>query len=150
MGKWADEAAARFFSQLGQQRQSNELELIRHHRLVAGAEQWWAKLRKFIIAETNAFNKQTRPDFFQVEDSETRVEVVAPMGTLKCSYDSRTPTIRAELELAASMKPKTFHYGFVSHVNNQGQETIQIVNAEDTTTSTVEVIGAQLLNPLVA
>src|SRR5690242_7037753 len=86
MGEWADNAYLKFFgTNADPERKNEELELIAHHKLVAGGERRWKELANFIKAETAAFNAKTRPDFFTVTEYDygTRIEVVAPMATLK-------------------------------------------------------------------
>ena len=147
MGEWADRAVQRYFSRLDEKRKAEEWELIRHHKLVAGAEGLWGRLQKFIKIETADFNRQMRPDFFKLSESENRIEVTGPTGSLKCWLDKRIPQLLAEHYEPPAPVPLTRAYNFGSRQNKDGQDYFFLIDNHDNGLD-VEVVGAQLLDPL--
>lgn len=151
MGQWADDAVKRFFAEGDQGRRKDELELINHHKLVAGAEGLWKDLRKFIKSETGDFNDQTRPDFFKITESADgfHIDVVAPMASLKCWFDNRVPNVKAERSSLVKDETETYELAVRTTKDRNGRDIYFLTDTNGQATQ-IKIIGAQLLNPLVA
>lgn len=147
MGDWADRAVSRYFSNISNERQAEERELILHHKLVAGSERLWKSLHKFIKTETADFNRQTRPDFFQVTESEDRIEVTSPAGTLKCWLDKRIPQVMAEHYQPPAPLTREFSVG--TRKDKDGNDLFFLIDKQSSAWD-IEIIGGQLLDPLLA
>jgi hypothetical protein len=78
MGEWASKAEARFKQSASKDRQNEELELLRHHKMVAGAESIWADLINFIENEVKDFNRRMGREFLKVHKSQNQIGIEAP------------------------------------------------------------------------
>jgi hypothetical protein len=145
MTDWAEDAVRRYFSQIDAQRKTDELELIKHHKLVAGAERLWTDLRKFLDRQTKSFNSQTRPDFFSMASSTEQVEVVGPNGSLKLGLDSRVPVLIAQHYEQPDSEPAVFEFKFFHGVNKEGQEFYLFIDQGSIPVG-ADKLGSQLLD----
>jgi hypothetical protein len=148
MGAWADRALKKFQETSSKDRLEEELELVRHHKTVAGAEGLWEKLIDFIKTETLDFNRKKEREFFVVSGVGDEIEVAAPELRLKLELDLRTPSIdftyygpfpnRAEKD--SGVYRFRLNNGDVSIVGEYDKET----------PLSIETVGGELLDPLVA
>jgi hypothetical protein len=148
MGAWADQALKKFQDTSSKERLAEELELVRHHKTVAGAEGLWEKLIDFIKTETLDFNRKKEREFFKISGVDNEIEIAAPELRLKLELDLRTPTIDfTYLEPFPNREEKdSGEYYF--RLNNGD---VSIVGQYDKETPlSIETVGGELLDPLVA
>lgn len=146
MGAWADRALKRLQDTSSKERLDEELELVRHHKTVAGAERLWERLINFIRTETDDFNRKKERDFFEVSGSGYEIEVAADTLRLKLKLDVRTSSIDfTYLEPYPNRKEKDVgEYRFVLK-----DDAVVIVGQYDNETPlSVETVGGELLDPL--
>lgn len=147
MGAWADRALKKFQDTSGKKRLEEELELVRHHKTVAGAEGLWESLIDFIQTETADFNRKKERDFFAVSGVGNDIEVSAPKLRLQLKLDLRTPSIDfTYLEPYPNREERDDgEYRFLLKDNE-----VMIVNRDDKETPlSIETVGGELLDPLV-
>ncbi len=147
MGAWAERALKKLQHTSSKERLAEELELVRHHKTVAGAEGLWEKLIDFIKDETEDFNRKKEREFFKVSGYDKELEVAAPELRLKLELDLRTPSIDCTyLEPYPNNEEKdSAEYYF--RLNNGD---VSIVGQYDKETPlSIETVGGELLDPLV-
>src|SRR5215213_2615692 len=93
MGEWASKAEARFKQSASKDRQDEELELLRHHKTVAGAEGIWDNLVDFIANEVKDFNRRMGREFFTLYKSQTEIGVEAPKLRLARDTEVKKKTL---------------------------------------------------------
>ena len=93
MGEWASKAEARFKQSASKDRQDEELELLRHHKTVAGAEITWDNLVDFIANEVKDFNRRMGREFFTLYKSQTEIGVEAPKLRLARDTEVKKKTL---------------------------------------------------------
>jgi hypothetical protein len=147
MGAWADRALKKLQDTSSKERLDEELELVRHHKTVAGAEVLWDKLIDFIKTETDDFNRKKERDFFAISGVGDEIEVAAPELRLKLKLDLRTPSIDfTYLEPFPNREEKdSGEYYFRLNIGD-----VSIVDQYDRETPlSIETVGGDLLDPLV-
>jgi len=150
MGRWAETAVVRFFSEADKERRSEELELVRHHKLQAGAEKTWKALCAFVESEANDFNRRIGREFFdEVTTSNITLRVQAPKGVALCVLDERVPEINIQHDIPPVGKPKTSEFPLALKEGKDG-EYILITGKAAGIGLSVESLGARVLDPLVA
>lgn len=147
MGEWAAAAEQRFKNQSGKRRLDEELELLRHHKTVAGAETIWANLVRFILNEAGDFNRRMGREFLVAQFSENKIEVGAPKMRLTVELDFRTPTIDFTFN-EPYPNNKERDSGVYRFLLKDEEVTIVGQNDKDTPLS-IETVGGELLDPLV-
>jgi len=147
MGEWADYAYKKFHSESNTKRVQEEVELQRHSKIVAGAEKRWKELLKFVVSETEDFNKRMERQFLTVRTSDDYFEIDAPRSTLKASIDFRVPELRYEYGTPGGYgrdaTDESGEFGFVR------DNDVVTFNQESSGQLSVERVGAELLNRLV-
>src|SRR5690349_3685592 len=143
MGDWASKAEARFKQNASKDRQNEELELLRHHKTVAGAESIWADLINFIENEAKDFNRRMGREFLKVHRSENQIGVEAPELRLTLELDLRMPSLDfTYYEPYPSREEKdSGEYHF--RLNNG--EVLLVGQYDKDTPLSIETVGGELL-----
>ena len=147
LGAWADRALKKLQDTSSKERLAEELELVRHHKTVAGAEVLWERLTDFIKIETGDFNRKKEREFFVISGFGNEIEVAAPDLRVKLELDLRTPTIDfTYLEPFPNMEEKdSGEYRFLLNHN----EVLIVGQYDKDTPLSIETVGGELLDPLV-
>jgi hypothetical protein len=148
MGDWASKAEAHFKDSASKGRQDEELEVLRHHKTVAGAESLWDQLVSYMEREVKDFNRRMEREFLVVHKGQNEIGIDAPKIRLTVELDRRTPSIDFKYNEPYPNTEERDSGEYHFRLNNG--DVLLVGQYDKDTPLSIETVGGELLDPLVA